>query len=130
HLATARGHGDMAQMIEHPTRIEAAGTPPKRIEEYVGRVNSGSAQLSVARMVSPPGWSEPGQTPEFAEYTVVLRGSLRVETREQVFDVGANQAIMVEAGEWVRYGTPGEDGAEYIAVCLPAFSPETVHRDE
>jgi mannose-6-phosphate isomerase-like protein (cupin superfamily) len=120
----------MPRLIESPTRIHAHGKPPKVIEEFVGRVNSQTAELSVARMVSPSGWSEPGQTPEFAEYTLVLRGTLRVETRERIFDVEAGQAIITEPGEWIRYSSPGAVGAEYVAVCLPAFSPNTVHRDE
>ncbi len=120
----------MPRLIEAPTRIHAHGEPPKVIEEFVGRVNSQTTALSVARMVSPSGWSEPGQTPDFAEYTLVLRGTLRVETRERIFDVEAGQAIVTEPGEWVRYSSPGAEGAEYVAVCLPAFSPATVHRDE
>ncbi len=120
----------MVRLIEAPTRIEAAGNKPKLIEEYIGRVNTGTAAVSVARMRSPAGWVEPGQTPEFDEYTVVLRGLLRVETRAGVVDVGAGQAVITPAGEWVRYSSPLDDGAEYIAVCLPAFSPDTVHRDE
>lgn len=119
----------MARLIASPTVIPAAGQPPKIIEEYVGRVNSQTTGVSVARMRSPSGWQEPGQTPEFGEFTVVLRGSLRVETRGETLDVAAGQAVMVEPGEWVRYGTPGAEGAEYIAVCLPAFSPDSVHRD-
>jgi mannose-6-phosphate isomerase-like protein (cupin superfamily) len=119
----------MARLIEGPTRIHAHGQPPKVIEEFIGRVNSGTSALSVARMVSPANWSEPGQTPEFDEYTVVLRGTLSVETRSERFEVAAGQAIVTSAGEWVRYSTPGAEGAEYVAVCLPAFSPETVHRD-
>jgi mannose-6-phosphate isomerase-like protein (cupin superfamily) len=119
----------MAKLISAPTTIPAAGQPPKIIEEYFGRVNSATAQVSIAKMTSPSGWREPGQTPEFDEYTVVLRGELQVETRSEVQKVKAGQAILVSAGEWVRYSTPGELGAEYIAVCLPAFSPETVHRD-
>lgn len=119
----------MVQIIPAPTIIHAAGEPPKRIEEYVGRVNSGTDALSVARMVSPSGWSEPGQTPEFDEFTVVLRGELQVETKEGTYRVPAGQAIITPKGEWVRYRTPGPEGAEYIAVCLPAFSPNTVHRD-
>lgn len=118
----------MPTLIPSPTRIHAAGEPPKTIEEFIGRVNSKTAEVSVARMTSPPGWSEPGQTPEFDEYTIVLRGKLRVETREGVFEVCAGQAIITHRGEWVRYSTP-EEGAEYIAVCLPAFSPESVRRD-
>lgn len=119
----------MPTHLKAPTIIEAAGNKPKRIEEYIGRVNSTTAAVSVARMVSPSGWVEPGQTPAFDEYTVVLRGTLRVESRSGVIDVAAGQAIITHAGEWIRYSTPGTDGAEYIAVCLPAFSPETVHRD-
>jgi quercetin dioxygenase-like cupin family protein len=118
----------MPKHIAAPKVIEAAGNKPKRIEEYVGRVNSDTAAVSVARMQSPAGWVEPGQTPEFDEYTVVLRGTLRVTSRDGVIDVAAGQAVITPAGEWVQYSTP--DGAEYIAVCLPAFSPATVHRDE
>jgi len=117
------------QRIEKPTVVAAAGNLPKRIAEYVGRVNSGTAALSIAQMASPAGWQEPGQTPEFDEYTLVLRGSLRVETRAGAVDVPAGQAIVAPKGEWVRYSTPGSEGAEYIAVCVPAFSPDTVHRD-
>ena len=117
------------QLIQRATRIQAAGNKPKLIDEFVGLVNSNTSQISMARMQSPPGWQEPGQTPEFDEYTVVLRGLLRVETRTGVIDVAAGQGIMTAKGEWVRYSTPGPDGAEYIAVCLPAFSPATVHRD-
>jgi quercetin dioxygenase-like cupin family protein len=109
--------------------IHAAGTPPKIIEEFFGRVNSKTAEISIAKMTSPQGWSEPGQTPEFDEYTVVLRGKLRVETRGGVHEISAGQAIEVSRGEWVRYSTPFAGGAEYVAVCVPAFSPETVHRD-
>lgn len=119
----------MPKLLTKPTVIEAAGNKPKRIEEFVGRVNSDTPQLSVARMVSPPGWIEPGQTPEFDEYTLVLRGELTIESRTGVTKVSAGQAVIVPAGEWVRYSTPHADGAEYIAVCQPAFSPETVHRD-
>src|SRR5262245_39966588 len=119
----------MLTIIQAPKRIEASGSPPKTIEEFIGRVNSSTAAVSVARMVSPAGWSEPGQTPEFDEYTVVLRGVLRVETLEGVHDVAAGQAIISPAGQWVRYSSPSEDGAAYIAVCIPAFSPTTVHRD-
>ena len=119
----------MAQLILFPTVIPAVGEPPKIIEEFIGRVNSETAAISVAKMTSPSGWHEPGQRPEFDEYTIVLRGELQVETRETVHQVSAGQAIIVDAGEWVRYSTPGPEGAEYIAVCLPAFSPETVHRD-
>jgi quercetin dioxygenase-like cupin family protein len=120
----------MAKLISAPTVIPAAGQPPKIIEEFFGRVNSQTSALSIAKMTSPPGWREPGQTPEFDEYTVVLRGELQVETRESVHRVSAGQAIVISAGEWVRYSTPGAKGAEYVAVCLPAFSPQTVHRDE
>jgi quercetin dioxygenase-like cupin family protein len=117
----------MPTLLLKPTVIPAAGEPPKIIEEFVGRVNSRTSALSIARMTSPPGWREPGQTPEFDEYTVVLRGELQVQTRDKNYNVAARQAFIVHAGEWVRYSTP--QGAEYIAVCLPAFSPETVHRD-
>ena len=120
----------MAVLIEKPTRIEAAGHPPKTIEEFVGRVNSKTAAASIARMTSPSGWLEPGQTPEFDEYSVVLRGTLRVTTKTGAFDVRAGQAVLVPRGEWVQYSTPGADGAEYVAVCIPAFSPESVHRDK
>ncbi len=119
----------MTIKIERPTLIQAAGSKPKVIEEFVGLVNSRTADVSIARMQSPSGWMEPGQTPEFDEYTVVLRGMLRVETKTAVFDVGAGQAILTSRGEWIRYSTPGPEGAEYIAVCLPAFSPGNVHRD-
>jgi ethanolamine utilization protein EutQ (cupin superfamily) len=120
----------MATHIKQPSIIEAAGTKPKRIEEYVGRVNSGTSAVSVARMKSPHGWVEPGQTPEFDEYTVVLVGMLRVETETGTIDVSAGEAIITNGGEWIRYSTPNEGGAEYIAVCLPAFAPDAVHRDE
>jgi mannose-6-phosphate isomerase-like protein (cupin superfamily) len=115
------------ELIENPVRVEAAGDPPKVIEEFAGRAAGGEERVSVARMRSPAGWSEPGQQPQFDEYTVVLDGALRVESRDATIDVRAGQAVLVRAGEWVRYSTP--DGAEYVAVCLPAFSPETVHRD-
>jgi quercetin dioxygenase-like cupin family protein len=120
----------MAKLISAPTVIPAAGQPPKIIEEFFGRMNSNTSQVSVAKMTSPSGWREPGQTPEFDEYTVVLRGELQVETRSAIHKVAAGQAILTNAGEWVRYSTPSADGAEYIAVCLPAFSPQTVFRDE
>ncbi|EAU67599.1 cupin domain protein [Stigmatella aurantiaca DW4/3-1] len=116
-------------LIPSPTRVEAAGNKPKLIDEYVGRVNSKTGELSVAHMRSPGGWVEPGQTPAFREYTVVLRGWLRVEHRGGSLDVRAGQGVVCEPGEWIRYSTPGEEGAEYIAICLPAFSPDTVHRD-
>ena len=119
----------MSKLINGPTVVQAAGTKPKQIQEFVGRVNNNTAALSIARMVSPGGWKEPGQKPDFDEYTVVLRGVLHVETREGNFDVHAGQGIEVCRGEWVRYSTPDPEGAEYIAVCLPAFSPDTVHRD-
>jgi quercetin dioxygenase-like cupin family protein len=120
----------MARVIFSPTVVPAAGEPPKIIEEFVGRVNSQTPAVSIARMTSPRGWREPGQTPEFDEYTVVLRGELQVEIRDAAYKVAAGQAIIVSAGEWVRYSTPWPAGAEYIAVCLPAFAPATVHRDE
>jgi mannose-6-phosphate isomerase-like protein (cupin superfamily) len=118
----------VAELIESPVRVEAAGEPPKLIDEFAGRASNGEERVSVARMRSPAGWSEPGQRPEFDEYTVVLAGALRVETEDGELDVRAGQGVLVSAGEWVRYSTP--DGAEYVAICLPAFSPETVHRDE
>lgn len=120
----------MATLIEAPAVVEAAGNKPKRIEEFFGRVRSATPAVSLARMKSPPGWQEPGQTPEFDEYTLVLAGALRVETKGGVLLVRAGQAVHAPAGEWVRYGTPGPEGAEYVAVCLPAFSPAAVHRDE
>ena len=110
-------------------RIAAAGNKPKLIDEYIGRVNSATSALSIAHMRSPGGWVEPGQTPEFDEFTVVLRGTLHVEHRDGALDVTAGQAVIAPRGEWVRYSTPADDGAEYIAVCLPAFSMDTVHRD-
>jgi mannose-6-phosphate isomerase-like protein (cupin superfamily) len=119
----------MPTHIAVPTIIQAAGNKPKRIEEFIGRVNSNTEAVSIARMSSPAGWIEPRQTPEFDEYTVVLRGSLRVATKAGVIDVAAGQAIIVRRGEWVQYSTPGAESAEYIAVCVPAFSPGTVHRD-
>jgi mannose-6-phosphate isomerase-like protein (cupin superfamily) len=119
----------MPTIIPSPTRIHAAGNPPKVIEEFVGRVNSQTTAVSIARMVSPSGWSEPGQTPEFDEYTIVLRGQLQVETKEKTETVPAGQAVISPRGQWVRYSTPGPDGAEYIAVCMPAFSPNACHRD-
>ena len=119
----------MPTLIPKPTVIEAAGNKPKVIQEFIGRVNSRTESVSVARMISPGGWQEPGQTPEFDEYTLVLRGKLRVESKSGTTDVTAGQAIVTHAGEWVRYSTPDNDGAEYVAICLPAFSPATVHRD-
>ncbi len=118
----------MATFVPTPTVIPAAGTPPKIIEEFIGRVNSQTSNISIAKMTSPSGWREPGQTPEFDEYTIVLTGELYVETRAATHRVGAGQAVIVHAGEWVRYSTPGPVGAQYIAVCLPAFTPDTVHR--
>jgi len=120
----------MPRRIDAPSVIQAAGNKPKRIEEYAGRVNSGHDRVSVARMQSPEGWQEPGQRPDFEEITVVLRGLLRVEHEGGTMDVRAGQAVATAPGEWVRYSTPDAEGAEYIAVCLPAFSPATVHRDE
>jgi mannose-6-phosphate isomerase-like protein (cupin superfamily) len=119
----------MAELIQNPSTVQAAGTKPKLIEEYVGRVNTGEQRLSLARMTSPEGWVEPGQRPEFDEYTLVLEGCLRVEHPCAALDVRAGQAVLARAGEWVRYSTPEPGGASYVAVCLPAFSPETVHRD-
>ncbi len=123
------GGSNLPTHIIGPTRIEAAGNKPKLIDEYFGRVNSQTLELSVAHMRSPGGWTEPGQTPEFREYTVVLRGTLRVEFEGGAIDVQAGQAVVTHPGEWIRYSTPEDAGAEYIAVCLPAFSPATVHRD-
>lgn len=120
----------MPVFIQKPTVIPAAGTKPKIIEEYFGRVNSHTVEVSIAKMKSPEGWIEPAQTPEFDEYTVVLKGTLRVETKEKSIDVKEGSAILTKAGEWIRYSTPFEGGAEYVAVCIPAFSPETVHREE
>lgn len=119
----------MPTLIRAPTVVPAAGTKPKVIQEFIGRVNSGTEAVSIARMVSPEGWREPGQTPEFDEYTLVLRGCLRVESASGVIDVGPGQAVVVPRGEWVRYGTPTAEGAEYVAVCAPAFAPGLVHRD-
>ena len=119
----------MPKLIPAPTRVAAAGNRPKIIEEFIGRVNSGHEQISIAHMRSPAGWVEPGQTPDFDEYTLVLRGSLRVAHETGALDVAAGQAVVAPAGEWVQYSTPGPEGAEYVAVCLPAFSPQTVHRD-
>lgn len=119
----------MPRLVSGPTAITAAGNKPKEIREYVGRVNTGTGEVSIAHMRSPSGWVEPGQTPDFDEYTLVLRGALRVEHRGGVLEVAAGQAVLTCAGEWVRYSTPGPDGAEYVAICLPAFAPESVHRD-
>ena len=119
----------MPTLIEQPKRIEAAGTKPKLIDEYIGRVNSRTSAVSVAHMRSPEGWTEPGQKPEFDEFTIVLRGMLRVQHENGALDVRAGQAVVANRGEWIQYSTPEPGGAEYIAVCLPAFSPDTVHRD-
>jgi len=119
----------MATLINAPSIIKAAGNKPKIIEEYVGRVNSKTTSTSVARMQSPGGWTEPGQRPEFDEFTVVLKGMLRVKTETETLDIRAGQAVIVNKGEWIQYSSPEDGGAEYIAVCLPAFSPDTVHRD-
>jgi ethanolamine utilization protein EutQ len=120
----------MPTHIQQPSIVQAAGNKPKIIEEYIGRVNSKTEAVSIARMKSPSGWVEPGQTPEFDEYTVVLRGTLRVASKSGSMDVHAGQAVIAHAGEWVQYSTPGPEGAEYVAICLPAFSMNTVHRDE
>lgn len=120
----------MPRLIENATRVIAAGTPPKTIDEYVGRVNTGDGAVSVAHMRSPSGWAEPGQTPEFAEYTLVPRGALRVEFDGGELTVPAGQAVHTAPGEWVRYSSPGADGAEYVAVCLPAFDLDAAHRDD
>jgi mannose-6-phosphate isomerase-like protein (cupin superfamily) len=120
----------MPRLIDRPTVVASAGNKPKQIQEFAGRANSGHSEVSVARMVSPAGWREPGQRPEFEEITVVLRGRLHVEHDGGTLDVRAGQAVVTAPGEWVRYSTPDEGGAEYIAVCMPAFSPDTVHRDE
>jgi mannose-6-phosphate isomerase-like protein (cupin superfamily) len=119
----------MPTKVNAPSIIKAAGNKPKIIEEFIGRVNTKTAAVSIARMTSPSGWVEPGQTPEFDEYTVVLKGMLRVKTLKETLDIHAGEAVISHKGEWVQYSTPGAEGAEYIAVCLPAFSPETVHRD-
>jgi ethanolamine utilization protein EutQ len=119
----------MPILISQPTRIRSAGNKPKTIDEHIGRVNSDTKEVSVAHMRSPGGWEEPGQTPEFDEFTVVLKGTLHVKYKGGMLEVGAGQAVIARKGEWVQYSTPLEDGAEYIAVCVPAFSPETVHRE-
>jgi len=117
------------EVIKKPTVIKACGNKPKMIEEFIGRVNSQTSDVSIARMKSPSGWEEPGQRPEFDEYTLVLKGFLRVKTENQTVDINANEAIISPRGQWVQYSTPGPEGAEYIAVCVPAFSPDSVHRD-
>ena len=119
----------MAKLIESPALMQAAGSKPKTIEEYVGRANSDTSDVSIARMVSPAGWVEPKQTPEFDEYTLVLRGMLRVQSESGTLDVRAGQAVVAPRGEWVQYSSPEPDGAEYVAVCVPAFSYDTVHRE-
>jgi len=119
----------MPTLIPTPTRITAAGNKPKLIDEFIGRMNNGESRLSIARMRSPSGWVEPGQTPEFDEFTIVLKGSVRVAHKDGALDVAAGQAVFVRAREWIQYSTPDPEGAEYIAVCLPAFSPQTVHRN-
>lgn len=119
----------MPRLIPKPTVIPCVGTKPKQIQEFAGRVNSGHASVSVARMISPSGWTEPGQRPAFEEITVVLKGTLHVEHEKGALDVHAGEAVVASPGEWVRYSTPGPEGAEYVAVCVPAFSPDTVHRD-
>lgn len=130
HRSTASIIATMPTLISQPTRITPAGNKPKLIDEYIGRVNSRDSAVSVAHMRSPQGWVEPGQKPEFEEFTIVLRGMLRVKSADGELDVNAGQAVITHAGEWVQYSTPNAEGAEYIAVCLPAFSMETVHRDE
>lgn len=120
----------MPTKINSPSVVECAGNKPKLIEEFIGRVNSATEQVSIAKMKSPGGWEEPGQTPDFDEYTLVLNGMLRVETKKGIIDVKAGEAVIAHKGEWVKYSTPLQDGAEYVAVCLPAFSPDAVHRDE
>jgi ethanolamine utilization protein EutQ (cupin superfamily) len=120
----------MPTLVAQPTRISAAGNKPKLIDEYIGRVNTQTPAVSVAHMRSPQGWEEPGQSPEFDEFTIVLKGKLRVRHKDGFLDVGAGQAVIAHRGEWVQYSTPFEEGAEYVAVCLPAFSTESVHRDE
>jgi hypothetical protein len=119
----------MPELLDTPTRITAAGEPPKRIDEYVGHASTGDARLSIARMESPPGWAEPGQRPDFDEFTLVLQGMLLVEHEHGTLRVAAGQAVRTRPGEWVRYSTPEPDGAHYVAICLPAFTPDTVHRD-
>jgi mannose-6-phosphate isomerase-like protein (cupin superfamily) len=120
---------NMPLKISSPSIITAAGNKPKKIEEFIGRVNSKTSSVSIARMTSPSGWVEPGQKPDFDEYTVVLKGTLKVQTKKETLEINSGEAVLVNKGEWVQYSTPGPEGAEYIAVCLPAFSPDTVHRD-
>jgi mannose-6-phosphate isomerase-like protein (cupin superfamily) len=120
----------LVQIIPTPTLIQAAGSPPKQIAEFIGRVNTGTHDVSIAHMKSPEGWSEPGQTPEFDEYSIVLRGKVKITTRTGSLEVIAGQSVIASAGEWVQYSTPEPEGAEYLAICVPAFSPESAHRDE
>lgn len=120
----------MPVKIDSPIVIAAAGNKPKIIQEFIGKVNSKTGDVSIARMISPGGWVEPGQTPDFDEYTIVLKGMLQIKTKDGLIEIHAGQAIITNKGEWIQYSTPGQDGAEYIAVCLPAFSPDTAHRDE
>jgi mannose-6-phosphate isomerase-like protein (cupin superfamily) len=121
---------NMTLKISSPSIITAAGNKPKKIEEFIGRVNSKTSSVSIARMTSPSGWVEPGQKPDFDEYTVVLKGTLKVQTKKETLVINSGEAVLINKGEWVQYSTPGPEGAEYIAVCLPAFSSDTVHRDE
>lgn len=120
----------MAKKITSPSVITAAGNKLKKIEEFIGRVNTGTDSISIARMKSPSGWIEPGQKPEFDEFTIVLNGTLNVKTESEIIEIKAGEAVIVNKNEWIQYGTPGEEGAEYISICLPAFSPDTVHRDK
>ena len=120
----------MAKKISSALIITSAGNKPKKIEEFIGRVNSNTAGISIARMKSPSGWTEPAQKPEFDEYTLVLKGTLTVKTENDTFNINENEAVIISKNEWVQYSTPGPDGAEYIAICLPAFSPDTVHRED
>ena len=120
----------MAIKIEGPTIIKAAGNKPKRIDEFIGRINSKTDEVSIARMKSPDGWIEPGQTPEFNEYTIVLKGMLRVKTKDEIIDINEGEAFIAQAGEWVQYSSPNPEGAEYIAICCPGFSPALVHRND
>jgi hypothetical protein len=128
-MTELKGDARMPRLISKPTIIKAAGDPPKQIEEFIGCVNSGTPEISIARMRSPQGWSEPGQRPQFTEYTLVLKGMVKVESGNGIFEVNAGQAFIAFQDEWVRYSTPFPHGAEYIAICIPAFSPETVQRD-
>ena len=129
-IRPVRHAGGMPELVEKPTRVAAAGEPPKTIEEFIGAVNTGNRDVSIAHMRSPSGWREPGQRPEFDEYTLVLNGELLVEHEGGQLTVRAGQAVLAKRGEWVRYSSPGPEGAEYISVCIPAFTPDTVHRDD